>query len=32
MRAITEENHLSSDKDYIEYKKKVKWKFIPGVF
>lgn len=31
-RAMTEENHLSQDKDYIEYKKKVKYKFIPWVF
>jgi protein-S-isoprenylcysteine O-methyltransferase Ste14 len=29
---MTEENHLSQDKDYIEYKKKVKRKFIPWVF
>ena len=28
-RAITEENHLSHDADYIEYKKKVKYKFVP---
>ncbi len=32
MRAITEERHLSSDKDYLEYKKKVKYKFIPFVW
>ena len=31
-RAITEERHLSMDPEYREYKKKVKWKFIPGVF
>ena len=31
-RAYTEERHLSSDNDYIEYKKKVKWKFIPFVY
>jgi len=30
-RAITEENHLSQDPDYIEYKKKVKYMFIPHV-
>lgn len=32
IRAITEENHLSKDPDYIEYKKKVKYRFIPYVF
>jgi protein-S-isoprenylcysteine O-methyltransferase Ste14 len=31
-RAITEERHLSLDPEYVEYKKKVKWKFIPGVW
>jgi protein-S-isoprenylcysteine O-methyltransferase Ste14 len=31
-RAFTEERHLSLDPDYIEYKKKVKWRFIPGVY
>ena len=31
-RAKTEENHLSLDPDYVKYKKKVKWKFIPGLF
>ena len=31
-RAITEEKHLSHDKDYIKYKKKVKYKFIPKIF
>ncbi len=31
-RAITEERHLSMDGDYVRYKKKVKYKFIPGVF
>lgn len=30
-RALTEERHLSFDADYVEYKKKVKWRFIPGV-
>jgi len=29
MRAMTEEKHLEMDKKYIEYKKKVKYKFIP---
>lgn len=32
MRAITEENHLRKDKDYLEYSKKVKYKFIPKVW
>ncbi len=31
-RALTEERHLSLDADYVEYKKKVKWKFIPRVW
>ncbi len=30
MRAWTEERHLSNDQDYLEYKKKVKYMFIPG--
>ena len=32
LRALTEENHLQSDKDYVEYCSKVKWRFIPYVF
>ncbi len=32
LRAITEEKHLSLDDDYIEYKKNVKYKFIPKIF
>jgi len=32
LRAMTEENHLSFDPDYIEYKKKVPYKFIPKVW
>lgn len=32
LRAITEENHLSLDIDYINYKKEVKYKFIPKIF
>lgn len=32
MRAITEEKHLEMDKDYVEYKKKVRYKFIPKIF
>lgn len=31
LRAITEERHLSLDPDYIEYKKSVPYKFIPGI-
>ncbi|OFY31325.1 MAG: hypothetical protein A2275_08330 [Bacteroidetes bacterium RIFOXYA12_FULL_35_11] len=31
LRAMTEEQHLSSDPDYIDYCKKVKYRFIPGV-
>jgi protein-S-isoprenylcysteine O-methyltransferase Ste14 len=32
MRAKTEEEHLSSDPDYIEYKKNVPYKFIPKIW
>jgi protein-S-isoprenylcysteine O-methyltransferase Ste14 len=32
LRALTEERHLSQDPDYIEYAKKVKYMFIPGLF
>jgi protein-S-isoprenylcysteine O-methyltransferase Ste14 len=32
LRAITEERHLSQDPDYVEYCRKVKWRFIPGVY
>ncbi|MCT4581350.1 MAG: DUF1295 domain-containing protein [Flavobacteriales bacterium] len=31
LRAVTEERHLSKDQEYIDYKKKVKWMFIPYV-
>lgn len=31
LRAITEERHLEQDPDYIEYKKKVKFRFIPYI-
>ncbi|MCF7836981.1 DUF1295 domain-containing protein [Candidatus Gracilibacteria bacterium] len=31
-RALTEERHLRLDPDYLEYQKKVRWKFIPKVF
>jgi protein-S-isoprenylcysteine O-methyltransferase Ste14 len=29
LRAWTEERHLSSDPDYIEYKELVRWRFLP---
>ncbi len=32
LRAYTEERHLSQDPDYVAYKKKVPWLFIPGIF
>lgn len=32
MRAMTEERHLEMDKKYIEYKKKVRYKFIPWIY
>jgi protein-S-isoprenylcysteine O-methyltransferase Ste14 len=32
LRAITEERHLMTDPDYQEYCKKVRYRFIPGVF
>lgn len=32
VRAITEERHLSQDPEYVEYMKKVRYMFIPGVF
>ena len=31
LRALTEERHLSMDPDYVEYCKKVKYMFIPGI-
>lgn len=31
LRAITEERHLSQDPDYLEYRKKVRWRFIPYI-
>jgi len=31
LRAWTEERHLSLDPDYLDYKKKVRWMFIPGI-
>jgi len=31
LRAWTEERHLSQDPDYLVYKSKVKWRFIPKV-
>jgi len=32
LRALTEENHLKSDKNYVAYCDQVKWRFIPFVF
>ncbi len=32
LRAMTEEKHLWMDPDYIEYKKRVKYKFIPKIY
>ena len=32
LRAITEERHLSKDPEYRAYMKRVKYRFIPGVF
>ena len=32
LRAVTEERHLSQDPDYLKYKKKVKWRFIPRIY
>jgi len=32
LRAWTEERHLSQDPEYVEYKKKVRYWFVPGLF
>lgn len=32
LRALSEEQHLKKDPAYVSYMKKVKWRFIPGVF
>jgi protein-S-isoprenylcysteine O-methyltransferase Ste14 len=32
LRALTEEKHLNQDLEYVEYTKKVKYMFIPGIF
>jgi len=32
LRGYTEEQHLLKDQDYIDYCKKVKWKFIPYLY
>ncbi len=32
MRALTEEKHLMKDEAYIEYMKKTKYMFIPGIY
>lgn len=31
LRAVTEEKHLSKDSDYLVYKKKVRWMFVPRI-
>ncbi len=31
LRALTEERHLSADPAYLEYRKKVRWRFVPGI-
>jgi protein-S-isoprenylcysteine O-methyltransferase Ste14 len=31
LRAWTEERHLSADPDYIAYRHKVRWRFVPGL-
>lgn len=32
LRALTEEQHLKRDPDYLAYMQKVKWRFIPGFY
>lgn len=32
LRAITEEGHLSLDKDYLKYKKLTPYRFLPGIY
>jgi len=32
LRTITEERHLSQDPNYIAYKNKVKYRYIPGIY
>lgn len=32
LRAITEERHLSLDKDYLKYKKLTPYRFLPGIY
>lgn len=32
LRALTEERHLLADPDYVEYCKKVKYRFFPGLY
>jgi len=31
-RSITEENHLKTDPDYVAYCKKVKYRYVPGLY
>lgn len=32
LRSLTEERHLKQDQEYIKYCKKVKYKYIPGIY
>jgi len=32
LRTVTEERHLSQDREYIEYKQKVKYRYIPYIY
>jgi len=32
LRLFSEEKYLSQDPAYVEYKKKVRWRMIPGIF
>ena len=32
LRAVTEERHLGNDPDYVEYCRRVRYRFIPGIF
>jgi len=32
LRSVTEERHLGKDPDYQEYCKKVKYRYIPGIY
>ncbi|MCB0325484.1 MAG: hypothetical protein KDD69_18005, partial [Bdellovibrionales bacterium] len=32
LRAWTEERHLSADPEYLEYKRRVRWRFVPYIY